>query len=163
MAPTTTAPIKNGIVRRLRSSTDLRTAIKGGIHERLAPKRVRYPFIVFSEAAAPMEYTWGSEADGGTREIHALYDISVFSLHKVEAQNLDSLIDGLFSGPSADLDLDEVVVGQHVILCRRTANMPTGPDRDDEGRRIVQFGGQYEIWTSQPMIEPTPPPPPPGP
>jgi hypothetical protein len=156
MAPTTTAPIKNGIVRRIRSSSDIKAAINGGIHEREAPRRVRYPFIVFSEVAAPQNTAWGN--NGGTIEIHAVYDISAIALEKAEAQNLDSLLNRLFGALDSDVQLDDLVVGQHVTLCQRVSTMPTGPDRDDEGRRIVQFGGTYEIWTTQPFSDPPSPP-----
>lgn len=143
----TTAPLKNGIVRLVRSSSDLRTALVGGIHERLAPRRTKYPFMEFSEVSAPFFYSSG----GRLLEIHAMFDITVFSLNKVEAQNLDLLLARLFGSANADVDLDALVVGQHVILCHRIGNTPTGPDRDDEGRRIVQFGGTYEIWSTQPI------------
>ena len=151
MALTHTGPIKNGVVRLIRSSSDLRAALKGGIHQSVAPSRVKYPFVVYSRVSAPYLHDWGGGDHSGTREIHALVDIGVFSLNPVEAENLDALIDRLFSSVTADVTLDELVAGQKVILCRRVADMPTGPDRDDEGRRIAHSGGTYEIWTTQPI------------
>lgn len=143
----TTAPLKNGIVRLVRADPDLKAALIGGIHERVAPRKVPYPFMVFSEVSAPFFYSSG----GRHLEIHALFDITVFALKKVEAQNLDMLLARLFSSGSSDVDLQAFVTEQRVILCHRTANTPTGPERDDVGNRVVQFGGQYEIWSDQPI------------
>lgn len=154
MALSTTRPIKNGIVRLIRSQPDLKAALVGGIHQRLGPRRLKYPFCVYSEVSAPFIYDWGAEGDQGKVTIKALYDISFFALNSVEAENLDSLCNDLFSGPNAPEDLQAFVVGQTVIYCRRTVNMPTGPDRDDEGRRVVQFGGTYAIWTVHAVPKP---------
>ena len=147
----TTAPIKNGVVRYLRTSAALRTGLKGGIHQRLSPRRVRYPFAHYGAVSAPYMNDWGSDGNAGVREIHALIDISIFSTSQVEAENLDQRIDGLFSSAFAKEALDALVVGQTVTYCARVGDLPTGPERDDEGRRIVQVGGTYEIWTVQPI------------
>lgn len=154
MALTTTRPIKNGIVRLVRSSPELKAALVGGIHQRVGPRRLRYPFLVYSEVSAPFVYDWGGDGDYGKATIHGLYDISVFALNPVEAENLDSLVNALFSDPFAAENLQAFIVGQTVLFCRRTVSMPTGPDRDDEGRRIVQIGGTYAIWTVQPVPKP---------
>jgi hypothetical protein len=147
----TTGPIKRGIVRFTRSNGTLKSALVGGIHERLAPRKVPYPFLVYSEVSAPLLFDWGTEADGGHVEIHSLWDLTIYSLKKVEAQNLDALLAGLFSSLSAAEDLAAFIPGQTVLLCRRTSSTPTGPGRDDEGQYLDQIGGTYEIWTDQPL------------
>jgi hypothetical protein len=150
MAITTSMPIRNGVVRRIRSNQSFTSRLRGGIHWALVPRRVRYPLVLYAEAVSP-EYLWDWGADGhiSTLEIHALLDITVVALNPVEAENLDGQLTSLFSGPFADVELDEFVDGQKVILCRRIGNAGEGPTLDAEGRRVVQSGGQFEIWTTQ--------------
>lgn len=150
-ASLTTLPIKRGIVRMTRNNATLKSALVGGIHERLAPRKVRYPFMVFSEVSAPLIYDWGTGADGGHVEIHSLWDLTIYSSKKVEAQNLDVLLAELFGSLSAAEDLAAFIPGQTVMLCRRNSSTPTGPGRDDEGQYLDQIGGTYEIWTDQPL------------
>jgi hypothetical protein len=114
-------------------------AIAGGIHEGIAPRKVKYPFIVYLMAAAPRDYQW----DGF--QYHTLFDISTFAVNPVDANNIDALISGA---------LDEAVLtvdGQTSMLCRRVSDLPTGPDVDSQGKRIYQVGGSYSIWTDQPL------------
>jgi len=138
MATSTSAHIKRAIVQSLRANAPLVAAIRGGIHETLAPRKVRYPFVVYDLISAPYSYTWGSS------EIKARFDVFVFAENPVEANNLDALVCGALN--DAELSVD----GQATLLCRRVADMPTGPDVDAEGKRIYQIGGTYSIWTTQP-------------
>lgn len=151
MALTGADRILNGVVRLMRSSTSLRTTLKGGIHEDVAGRRVKYPLATYGKVSAPYVHDWGSNGNAGVREIHALVDISFWSLSKVEAENLDQLTDNLFSSSTSTEDLDAVVVGQTVFYCRRVGDLPMGPARDNEGRRIVRDGGTYDIRTYQPI------------
>lgn len=154
MTLTGTGPIKRAIVRRTRSSGPLRTALVGGIHQRLAPSKIVYPFLVYAEAAAPFTKDWGTGSTLGTREIRALYDMTIYAKNAVEAENLDQLIDNLFDG--ADRELDPLVDGQRVTYCARVGTLPGGgPETDDEGKYYVQIGGTYEIWTEQPITAAT--------
>jgi hypothetical protein len=43
------------------------------------------------------------------------------------------------------------VDGQRDLLCRRQATLPTPPDIDNEGKKVYQAGGSYEIWTDVPL------------
>ena len=131
----TVAPVKRAIVQAMRASPALVAAISGGINEGLAPRKVRYPFIVYQLVAAPREHQF----DGA--QIHALFDISVFAENPVDANNVDALITAALD------DKDLTVDGQTNMLCRRVAELPTGPDTDSEGRRIFQVGGSYSVWT----------------
>lgn len=139
MAASTSAPIKRAIVQRLRSSPAIVAAINGGIHETLAPRKVRYPFVMYDLIAAPYDYPWGSVM------MRAMFDVFVFAENPVEANNLDALIADALN--EAELSVD----GQTTLLCRRVADTPTGPDVDAEGKRIYQIGGTYSIWTDQPQ------------
>lgn len=137
MATTSAAPVKRAIVQALRASPSLTTAIAGGIHEGIAPRKVRYPFIVYQLVAAPYVYDWGNTM------IQALFDVSVFAENPVDANNIDALIADALN--EAVLSVD----GQTNLLCRRIADLPTGPDIDSEGKRIYQIGGSYSVWTDQ--------------
>jgi len=149
MALTNTGPIKRGIVRLLRTSVPITGPLRGGIHERLSSRQVRYPYLIYSQVAAPIITDSGGTNSDGTREIRALFDISVLATNQVDAENIDELIDQLFTDQQDALD--GLVDGQTVYYCQRIADMPTGPDRDSEGRFYVQKGGTYEIWTTQPI------------
>lgn len=140
MVTTTAAPIKRAVVQKLRASAPLVAAIRGGIHESIAPRKVRYPFIVYQLVSAPYAYQF----DG--MQIHALVDVTTYAVNPVDANNIDALISGALD--EAELTVD----GQTLMLCRRTADLPTGPDTDASGRRVYQVGGSYSIWTDQNLI-----------
>jgi hypothetical protein len=134
---TSVAPVKRAVVQVLRASPSLVSAIRGGIHEGIAPRKVRYPFIVYQLVAAPYSYDWTGVI------IQTLIDVSVYAENPVDANNIDALIAGALN--EAVLNVD----GQTNLLCRRVADLPTGPDIDSEGKRIYQIGGSYSIWTDQ--------------
>ena len=131
----TVAPVKRALVQTMRASSPLVAAIRGGITEGMAPRKVKYPFIVFALVAAPYE----RQFDG--KQIHALFDISAFAENPVDASNVDALINDALD------DVDVVVDGQTTMLCRRVAELPTGAERDSRGRRIYQIGASYSVWT----------------
>jgi len=139
MATSTTAPIKRALVQKLRASSGLVAAIAGGIHEGVAPRKVKYPFITYQLIAAPYDYDWSAVM------IHAMFDISAFAVNPVDANNIDALIAGALN--EAGLSVD----GQTTLLCRRVSDLPTGPDVDSRGKRIYQVGGTYSVWTDQPV------------
>lgn len=142
MVTATVAPVKRAVVQKLRASPSLVSAIAGGIHEGVAPRKVRYPFIVYQIAASSYEY----QQDG--MQIHALMDIYTYAVNPVDANNIDALITGALNEAALSVD------GQINLLCRRVADLPTGPDVDSEGKRIYQVGGTYSIWTDQPLGTP---------
>lgn len=131
----TVAPVKRAIVQTMRGSAPLTAAIAGGINEGMAPRRVRYPFIVYLMVSSVREYQF----DG--QQIKSMWDISVYAENPVDANTVDALI------ASALDDKDLAVDEQTTMLCRRVADLPTGPDIDSEGRRIWQAGGTYSVWT----------------
>ena len=137
MVTSTSAPIKRAVVQALRASPALVSAIAGGIHEGVAPRKVRYPFIVYQLVSSPYEYQW----DG--MQIHAVIDVSTYAANPVDANNIDALISGALNEAAL------AVNGQTTLLCRRVADLPTGPDVDSEGKRIYQVGGTYSVWTDQ--------------
>jgi len=137
MTVASVAPVKRAVVRALRASPSLVSAIRGGIHEGIAPRKVRYPFITYQLVAAPYDYTWD------TAMIRAMIDVSVFAENPVDANNIDALIAGALNEAALNID------GQDSLLCRRVADLPTGPDIDSEGKRIYQVGGSYSVWTNQ--------------
>ena len=137
MAFASVAPVKRAVVQSLRASPSLVSAIAGGIHEGIAPRKIKYPFIVYQLISAPYVYDWTGVM------LQTTFDVSVYAENPVDANNIDALIAGALN--EAVLSVD----GQNSMLCRRVADLPTGPDIDGEGRRIYQIGGSYSIWTSQ--------------
>ncbi len=137
MATSTVAPVKRAVVQKLRASPSYMSAIAGGIHEGIAPRKVKYPFSVYQIVASSYEYDWTGMM------IKALMDISTYAVNPVDANNIDALICAALN--EAELSVD----GQTSLLCRRVADLPTGPDVDSEGKRIYQVGGTYSIWTDQ--------------
>jgi len=135
---TSSAPVKRAIVQKLRASPALVSAIAGGIHEGIAPRKVRYPFIVYQLITASYSYTWSNVI------LAPMFDVWVYAENPVDANNIDALINSALA--EAVLDVEE----QSTMLCRRVADLPTGPDIDSEGKRIYQVGGSYSIWTEQP-------------
>jgi len=147
-----TAPLKRALVRRLRNDSELAAALKGGINQRTAPRKLKYPYLVYSEVSAPFR------EGQGVVTCDALYDISIVALTSVEAENLDQLVAKALSGRRADKELQPFLDGQmHVQKCDRVATMPTGPERNALGQRVVQIGGTYNIVLDFPLGDPAPP------
>lgn len=149
MSLTDSEPIRIGISRRLRSSTELMSSLRGGIHERLSSRQVPYPYLLYNEVSTPIYTDHGGAGNKGTREIKGLYDVMILASTQREAGTLSQLIDRLFT--DAQDALNELVDGQTVYYCQRVGSAGTGPDRDDEGRYYVQRGATFEIWTWQPI------------
>jgi hypothetical protein len=144
---TGTLPIKRAIVRRARTSGALNAALVGGIHQRLAPRKIAYPFMVYDEVDAPFTRDWGS-SDGPMREIRALFDITIYASNPVEAENLGQLVDALYN--DAETAMDALVDGQRVFYCTVESVRPdNGPERDDTGAYYAQHGLTLGIWTVQ--------------
>jgi hypothetical protein len=157
-----TGPIERAIVRRVRQTDELKSALNkggprgGGIHQDIASRRERYPYFTYSLVTAPILYDHGADngttVNDGTIEIHALYDLTFWSDRKVEAEDLDSILGNVLQRKE-DLEVE----GQTVILLQRVGpSAANGADNDVEGRRYVRAGGTYEIWTVQPAPKPEP-------
>jgi hypothetical protein len=121
----------------MRALSSLTSALNGGIHEGIAPRKVRYPFISYQLASSVYDYTFD------TAMLRMLFDISVFAENPVDANNIDALVSQALN--EAELTVSE----QTNLLCRRVSDLPTGPDIDSEGKRIYQVGGTYSVWTHQ--------------
>lgn len=131
----THSPIKRAFVTRVRANGTLKAAFTGGIHEGFAPEKAEYPFCVYNLVAGPYEYNWGDLT------LIGMVDAFVFSRNPVEANNLDADLAGQLSDQSFPVE------GQTTLMCRRVATIPIPPDIDDEGEKVYQVGGTYEIWT----------------
>ena len=132
------APVRQALVQRLRSDAVLKAAIPGDIHEGFAPVGTARPFITYQVVYAPIDYLWGS----AVTEVGI--QVFVFSENSVDAHNIDALV-------LADLhDADLAVAGQSTLICRRSSST-TLTGEDDEGKKIYQVGGTYEIWVDQPL------------
>lgn len=132
------SPIKQALVQTLRSNVALKTAFKNDFHEGFAPPKTKLPLLTYSVHYAPVVYDWTSFM------VQVGFDIFVFSEDQVEADNLDSLVFTTLH----DAELD--VSGQSTLICRRTSSLSL-TDSNEEGKKIYQVGGIYEVWTDQPL------------
>jgi len=134
---TSTAPIKQALVARLRSNATLKAALVGGIHEGFLPKKADYPFLTYDMIYSPIRRIWGSQM------YISGFDIRIFHSNSVDAENVDALVLNVLD------DAALVVDGQSTLLCQRISDF-SAPDVDEEGRKVYMVGGSYEIWTDQP-------------
>jgi len=138
MAPGTVAPVKQALVQTLRAAPALKAALIGGIHEGVAAQSTKYPFLTYQVHYAPYDYLWGSVMH------YVGIDVFVWATNSVEANNLDALVAAALH--DASLSVSE----QSTLICRRVSDLSL-QDVDEEGKRIYQVGGTYEIWTDQPL------------
>ena len=147
MTLTTASPIKQAIVATLRANTALTTEVPppagnahkaiSGIYEGFAPSSKPYPFLVYNLVYASYDFLWEPGA-----VMRSSFDVSVWAENSVEANNLDGLVIATLH------DVQLVVAGQTTLLCRRRADL-SSVDVDDQGTRVYQMGGTYDIWTDQ--------------
>lgn len=136
MTLTGIAPIKQALVQYLRANVTLKEAIRG-IHEGQAPRGSKRPFLTYHVAYSPYSFLWGSLV------LKTGFDIFVIADNGVEAGNIDALV--LTTLHDATLSVN----GQTTLICRRVADVVIPPYVDEEGKRIHQVGGTYEVWTDQ--------------
>ena len=135
MTVSTSANIKRALVVALRANTTLKNQITG-FFEGFAPPTTKYPFVVYNIVYAPYDFAWGSVM------IESAFDVYVFGENSVEANNLDALVLGTLHNATLSVD------SQSTLVCRRVGDI-SSQDMDDEGKKIYQIGGTYEIWTDQ--------------
>jgi len=132
------APIRQALVQQLRSNAALKAALSGDIHEGFAPVTTKRPFLVYNLMSGIHGYLWGSVVT------EAGFGVFVFAENSVDAHNIDALV--LTTLHDAELQVN----GQSTLICRRISST-TLAGADDEGKKIYQVGGIYEIWTDQPL------------
>jgi hypothetical protein len=139
MALTGVAPIKQAFVQTLRANSTLKAAVNGGFYEGEAPRGVKMPFLTYHVAYAPFDYLWGSAM------LRVGFDVFIIAENGVAAGNIDALV--LTTLHDAALSVN----GQTTLICRRVADVVIPPYLSEEGKRIHQVGGTYEVWTDQPL------------
>ena len=132
------APIRQAFVQKLRSDPALKALLVGDIHEGFAPVGTARPWLTYQVVYAPIEYLWGS----ALTEIGI--QVMVFHGNSVDAHNIDALVLATLH------DAELTVPGQSTLICRRVSSMSL-PGEDEEGKKIYQVGGTYEIWVDQPL------------
>ena len=145
----TTGPIKQALVQKLRANSSIKSAAVGGIHEGLnASDRILYPYVVFSLAWAPYDFSWGDVA------LEMGFDIVVRGTDPVAVNSLDALITAelhdsslTVTEPGTESDPDPVLLT--TLILRRMAELPLSPVRNTEGKRVFQNGGTYEMSLAQ--------------
>jgi hypothetical protein len=133
----TSAGVRRALVSTIRNAGVYSSL--NGIFPGFAPEKTNYPFGVYNQLAAPYEDAWGS------RLIIAVYDVFVFTRDEVQAHNLDQDLADALDG--AQLTVEDM----STLICRRVNDIPVSPDLDEEGKKVYQVGGTYEIWTDQPL------------
>lgn len=133
----TSGPIRRALIQAVRDAPAYSTLT--GLFQAFAPEKAPYPFAVHNWVAAPYEDAWGS------RMIIAAFDLFVFSRDEAEAGGLDQALADALDG--AELTVEDMTS----LICRRVADVPMPPDLDEEGKKVYQVGGSYEIWTDQPL------------
>lgn len=129
------APVKQALVQTLRANAVLKAAVNG-IHEGIAPQSTEMPYLVYDVAYAPLEYDWTNVMQ------LAGFDVFVFSENSVDAGNIDQLVFDTLQDAALS------VTGQTTLYCRRAGSLST-LDVNEEGRKVFQVGGTYEVWTDQ--------------
>lgn len=136
MAPTSVAPVQQALVQTLRANATLKAALKGGIHDGVAPEDTQDPWLTYRLHYAPYLPDWGS-----TR-LKAGFDLFVYSQDQVGARNLDQLV------MTTLWDAQLNVSGQSTLFCRKIMDVQDFVV-NDEGRKIYVVGGLYEVQTDQ--------------
>jgi hypothetical protein len=125
-------------VQALRANAVLKAAISNEIHEAVAPEGTAYPFIVYQVVYSPRNFYWGGQI------IRAGVDVWVYSKDQVEAHNLDQLV--IDAVDSVVLNLG--ASGQISLYSRRVADLSSA-FIDEEGTKVYQVGGTFDLWTDQ--------------
>lgn len=136
MAYRTSGNIWRSLVSTIRSDGALKAALIGGIHRGIAPEKVPYPFLSYNPLPTTYEDAWGS------RMLIAVVDVVVFSENPVEADNLDQSTSEVLDGAVLSVE------GQATLICRRVGDL-SDDEVDQQGKKVYQIGGSYEIWTNQ--------------
>lgn len=139
MSPvSTTGPIKQALVQKMRADSAIKAAAKGGFHEGLnASDKITYPYVVYQLVFAPLDREWGSVT------MVSGFDVVVFSPDPVEADSLDALL-------IAALDNQPLSTsGLTTFAVTREEELALPPELDDEGRKVYVRGGHYTVWTDQ--------------
>jgi hypothetical protein len=137
VARTTEALILRAIVQTLRANTSLYPQLTGGVHEGIAPRDAKYPFVTIDLVAVVVLDDWSG------RQLQSDWDVVVWHEQQVEASNLDSSVMNTLEDNLVAID------GQQTLICRRIAGVRL-PEVTEEGKRIYRVGGTYRIWTDQP-------------
>lgn len=142
---TTSAPLLQAIVQKLKANASLMSTLTGGIHEGLAPLGTTYPFLVYQMHYSPIDYDWtGALTRTGI-------DLVVHTRDQVEGRTLDQLV--MDTLQDADFDFSATQLGssgQYTLYCRRVLDL-SSVDLDDKGQKVYLIGGQNEIWVDQPQ------------
>lgn len=125
-------------MKALRANVALKAAISNEIHEAISPEGTSYPHLIYQFVYSPRNFYWGGQI------IRAGVDVWIFSKDQVEAHNLDQLV--ITAVDSVVLDLGGS--GQTSLYSRRVADLSSA-FIDEEGTKVYQIGGTFDLWTDQ--------------
>lgn len=144
MAATTVWPLLQAVVQKLRADTALQAVLTGGEHEGVAITGTPYPLLTYQLGYAPRDRYLDSVMSRVGIYVH------IHSRNQVEARNLDQLVMDVLDNGSYDFTLTEHgSSGQYTLRSARVLDL-SNDDTDDEGLKVYQVGGLYEIWIDQP-------------
>ena len=145
MAATTLWPLLQAVVQTLRADTALQAVLVGGEHEGEALPGTEYPFLTYQMGAATRDRYVDSILS------RPLLYVFVHDRDQVRARNTDQLVMDALDDKVFDFDATEHgSAGQRTLRCQRILDVP-GSDTDDEGQKVYQYGGVYEVWIDQPL------------
>lgn len=136
----TSGPLYRALKNTISGNSEIAAAAVGGVFDGFNNRdTIEYPFVTISLVSAPIGRTFGS----GTVTLYAAFDIVVFGLDPVGANNLDSLITALLDG--SELAVPELTT----LIVQREEELPLPPERDAEGKKIYSYGGTFSFWVDR--------------
>lgn len=138
-------PLLQAVVQTLRADTALQAVIVGGEHEGVAAPGTKYPFLTYQLGPSPRDNYVDSI------QLRALIYVMVHDRDQVRARNTDALVmDALQDVKFNFAATEHGSSGQDTLVCQRILDVPD-TDTDDEGQKVYQYGGVYEVWIDQPL------------
>ncbi len=138
-------PLLQAVVQNLRADTALQAVITGGEYEGEAPSGATYPFLTYQMGPAARDRYVDSILS------RPLIYVFVHDRDQVRARNADQLVMDVLDGAVFNFAATEHGSdGQSTLQCQRILDVP-GTDTDDEGQKVYQYGGVYEVWIDQPL------------
>lgn len=131
-------PVRQAMLRALRSNLVLATQLTGDWSEGAAPPSVEYPLGVYALVPSPSNYDWS----GVVHDL--LVDVVVFERDQGDAASLAQFVFATLQDARLDLE----ATGLTSLGCRRTGIISL-QDVDDQGKAIFEMGGTWRIRVSQ--------------
>lgn len=129
-------PLDTAIFTVLNVQT-LHTVAPGGVHNGVAPKGTKAPFVVFQGMPAMHDYTFSK------RFVDVLYQVKAISESPwpKEASDIDTVIDTILQ------DASLTITGYSALCCRREQDIKY--PEEVNGKQFFHVGGIYRVMADQ--------------